>query len=620
VGSQGLQGVPGIDGVDGIGFAGPMGPQGQAILGDIKYGFETVDHLGWVLLDGRLKSSLNPTQQAAATSLGIGDNIPDASDKYLSQASAGALAALSGANSVLLARSNLPNEVIPFDTSGAITGPPGIASVEYSKTGAAVNGSFGLVQSGVNGVNETTNGLSLDDTLYEPSLIGQVANHYHYGSIPLNGGVVQTSVSTKPATLKANCFLYLGDTGPLGTTGPQGIQGDVGPVGPQGPQGIPGPAGPVVYAKFDGNYAGGGYGLVVYQNFIHSSTFLSITNTGQFSLGASGITVLEAGLYLINLVIYSLNEGAQKFRLQLTKNGALDTLYQTKTAYNSGTHEICRHMSFNSGDVLGCLLDPFDLQGAPIDLYLGAAHSFIEITKVLVGPQGPQGIQGVPGDALAPNPTLGDVLNVVNTAPLASTFHDERVVLRLLNNYSALGGLSDLRFMNKRVSAGDSWENSAFRIQRVIDVTPQAYMDFGGGSGDLNMAYGLAFGTHSSGVDYPRLLIKADGTTNILGVLHLDATDAGEGGEIIIAAGGAGLPWHIDQHPAHSGRLRFFTSSGGMCIRDNGFVGINGHNQLPTSPLQVLNLPSYPDNASAIAAGLTGGAFYHVGGALRVVF
>lgn len=59
-----------------------------------------------------------------------------------------------------------------------------------------------------------------------------------------------------------------------------------------------------------------------------------------------------------------------------------------------------------------------------------------------------------------------------------------------------------------------------------------------------------------------------------------------------------------------------------MLIGSNGRVGIGvpaGAN--PTSQLQVVGLETHADNATAIAAGLTTGAFYHNGdGVVRVVF
>lgn len=68
--------------------------------------------------------------------------------------------------------------------------------------------------------------------------------------------------------------------------------------------------------------------------------------------------------------------------------------------------------------------------------------------------------------------------------------------------------------------------------------------------------------------------------------------------------------------------LAFGTYSGGvvaerMRIDRNGRVGIGVAD--PKSKLHVVGLQNYADNAAAIAAGLTAGAFYHTNGALKVV-
>lgn len=54
-----------------------------------------------------------------------------------------------------------------------------------------------------------------------------------------------------------------------------------------------------------------------------------------------------------------------------------------------------------------------------------------------------------------------------------------------------------------------------------------------------------------------------------------------------------------------------------MTIKGNGNIGIA--TTAPTSRLHVVGLPSYADNAAAIAGGLTVGAFYHTAGILKVV-
>ena len=52
-------------------------------------------------------------------------------------------------------------------------------------------------------------------------------------------------------------------------------------------------------------------------------------------------------------------------------------------------------------------------------------------------------------------------------------------------------------------------------------------------------------------------------------------------------------------------------------INNSGNVGIGTTN--PTAKLHVVGLPNYADNATALAGGLTVGAFYHTAGVLKVV-
>jgi len=89
-----------------------------ASFGDVKSGIQTIDHSGWILLDGRAINTLTATQQAAAASLGLVGNIPNATNSYLVQ-NGGAMGAVSGSNTVTLTQGNLPNVNFTGNTSNA---------------------------------------------------------------------------------------------------------------------------------------------------------------------------------------------------------------------------------------------------------------------------------------------------------------------------------------------------------------------------------------------------------------------------------------------------------------------------------------------------------------------
>jgi microcystin-dependent protein len=90
-------------------------------FGDVKSNFRNTDHNGWIRLDGRLKTTLSNTQQTQATALGIGANLPDATDSYLVQRS-GASGAISGSNTSTLSVDNLPSHNHTFNGINASTG------------------------------------------------------------------------------------------------------------------------------------------------------------------------------------------------------------------------------------------------------------------------------------------------------------------------------------------------------------------------------------------------------------------------------------------------------------------------------------------------------------------
>ena len=165
----------------------------NANYGDIKTGIQSTDHNGWIKLDGRLLSGLSTTQQAQATTLGIGANLPDATNAYLVQ-NGGSLGTVGGSNSKTIARSDLPNFSQTFNTS--TNGAHGHQVPAVSPSGTSLS----RVAQGANGSSGTVNIYTSSD-----------GSHSHTITIPsLNGGVDQTSFDITPKSLSVNTFIYLG--------------------------------------------------------------------------------------------------------------------------------------------------------------------------------------------------------------------------------------------------------------------------------------------------------------------------------------------------------------------------------------------------------------------------
>jgi hypothetical protein len=104
-------------------------------IGDCKSGLQAADHGGWILLNGRPKLSLTATQQAAATSLGIGANLPDASGRAFVQGTVGAQI---GSSTILQA--NLPNVALSVGSVSAGT-PVGSVSSDSAGTPSGITSS-----------------------------------------------------------------------------------------------------------------------------------------------------------------------------------------------------------------------------------------------------------------------------------------------------------------------------------------------------------------------------------------------------------------------------------------------------------------------------------------------
>jgi hypothetical protein len=164
----------------------------NTVIGEIKQAIYTQANApaGWIQLDGRLKSTLTASQQAAATSLGIGTNLPDATNTYLAQIG-GTLGSISGSN--LITRAHLPNTTVTTTTNGAHT-----HSLSH-EVSANAPGAFNDNTTCVFGANRygliaTVTALSAGD---------------HTHTFNLNGGVTQSTFL--PKTLSVNTFIYLGN-------------------------------------------------------------------------------------------------------------------------------------------------------------------------------------------------------------------------------------------------------------------------------------------------------------------------------------------------------------------------------------------------------------------------
>ena len=160
--------------------------------GDVKTGIQSTDHNGWVKLDGRLKSSLNSSQQARATLLGIGSNLPNANNAYLVQ-NGETLGGVTGSNSKSISQANLPN--VNFTGNTNTTG-----NHVHNMTFQRNQGDHDI--SGKIGDNG-----HFGDVTYSGSMQG-AGNHSH--SVTVNSGGSGVALDITPKSLSINTFIYLG--------------------------------------------------------------------------------------------------------------------------------------------------------------------------------------------------------------------------------------------------------------------------------------------------------------------------------------------------------------------------------------------------------------------------
>jgi hypothetical protein len=160
-----------------------------AAFGDVKTGFQTTDHSGWILLDGRAISSLSPDQQAQATALGFGANLPDATDAYLSQ-NGTALGSVSGSNARTITQANLPNVNFTGTTSNSGTHTHTIPGQNFPTNTSGSGNAPAQIRTGAGFQS------------------GASGDHSH--TVTVASGGSNTPLDIKPQTLSVNVFIFLG--------------------------------------------------------------------------------------------------------------------------------------------------------------------------------------------------------------------------------------------------------------------------------------------------------------------------------------------------------------------------------------------------------------------------
>ena len=203
-------------------------PINQYSLGDVKTGIQTGDHNGWVKLDGRLKSTLTASQQTQATVLGIGANLPDATNAVLMQSS-GTLGTVTGSMSATIAQNQLPN-IAPTITVNTTTATMQNAGAHQHPLNIVPNSTGGYAAGYPNAfkyqvapspMNETYSDITDRGELsayVTTALIGSAGAHTHTmdahahtaSATSINGGVTQQAIDKTPRSLVVNTFIYLG--------------------------------------------------------------------------------------------------------------------------------------------------------------------------------------------------------------------------------------------------------------------------------------------------------------------------------------------------------------------------------------------------------------------------
>jgi len=162
------------------------------IFGDIKQGFQTGDHNGWIKLDGRATSRLTATQRTQANLLGFITSLPNATNKVLKQKTS--LNTTGGNNTVTITQANIPNYTLPTartSTNGAHTHN---YEKGYSRKNFSPSDSWWKI--------EANRGFQIQAT-------SSSGDHTHTVTVKSGGSGVPLNVEDE--YLSVNTFVYLGN-------------------------------------------------------------------------------------------------------------------------------------------------------------------------------------------------------------------------------------------------------------------------------------------------------------------------------------------------------------------------------------------------------------------------
>ncbi|CAM4277412.1 hypothetical protein [Flavobacterium terrigena] len=171
-------------------------------IGEVKHSFATADHNGWYLLNGRAKASLSVTAQSAATTIGYGATIPDATNRFLKTINtAEPIATQGGSNTFTISQAQLPN----VNFLGSTTSDGGHTHQIDSFQG---NQNVGLLSTSALTVSTIHKVAENDNIATTNRTTSTTTAHTH--TVTVNSGGTGAPVTRVPAYLSTNVFVYLG--------------------------------------------------------------------------------------------------------------------------------------------------------------------------------------------------------------------------------------------------------------------------------------------------------------------------------------------------------------------------------------------------------------------------